>query len=212
MALDRDYLESLGLEIAKKKYYNAAKVEGVIETLRQRASALESENAALRERAETLSHDREEIGDAILSARTIARQIIAEAQEKADGLLAEAQEKADALLAGAREKADALLSEAKEKASGLASEAEERCRAQRESCEEREQRTIRSAQELYLQLREQCLDAAKQLDGEWQRFLCSFGEPETVSAEDALPDDLDEKLGQLAEYLSEIEEDGEAEQ
>ena len=77
MPLDREYLESLGLEIAKRKYYNASKVESVITGFSERAAALESENASLRERMEALSAGREEIGDAILSAKTIARQLIA---------------------------------------------------------------------------------------------------------------------------------------
>lgn len=199
MPLDRDYLESLGLEIAKKKYYNAAKVESVIEDFSHRSAALEGENAALRERVEALSAGREEIGEAILSAKTIARQLIAEAEEQAQGLLAAAQKEADQTLAAAQEKAAALVAEAEEKRRSLL-----------EGGEAREQQTIRGAQEAYLHLREQCLDAVKMLDGEWQRFLCSFAD--APDEEEKLPDDLADRLGELAECLSEIGEDSEAEQ
>ena len=48
MATGKELLESLGLEIAKRKYYNAAKVESVIEDYDRRTAALREENAALR--------------------------------------------------------------------------------------------------------------------------------------------------------------------
>ena len=190
MATGKELLESLGLEIAKRKYYNAAKVESVIEELSGRSAALEEENAALRERVSALATGREEIGDAILSAKTIARQLIAEAQEEADK----------------------LLSDAREEAGRLVAEAEESCRSLREESETREQKTLQAVQESYLQLRGQCLEAVKLLDGEWQRFLCSFGEEAAQEAEDALPNDIGERLGELAECLSEIGEESEAEQ
>lgn len=188
MATGKELLESLGLEIAKRKYYNAAKVESVIEDLSGRSAALEEENAALRERVSALATGREEIGDAILSAKSIARQLIAEAQEEADKLLADAREKAARLVA----------------------EAEESSRVLREESEAREQKTVRTAEEYYLQLRGQCLETVKLLDGEWQRFLCSFGGE--APQEDKLPDDIGERLGELAECLGEIGEDTEAEQ
>lgn len=198
MPLGKEYLESLGLEIAKRKYYNAAKVESVIEDFSRRSAALEGENAALRERVDALSTGREEIGDAILSAKAIARQLIADAQGAADGLLAEARKEAEETLSSARAKAEALVAAAKEKADAI-----------REDGESREQKTIRGAQEAYLHLREQCLDAVRLLDGEWQRFLCSFGDE--APAESELPDDLADRLGELAECLNDISDDAEAE-
>ena len=112
MALDRAYLASLGLEIAKKKYYNAAKVEDVVEAFCRREAALTQEknvlaqsNETLRERLEALSLGREEIGDAILSAKTISQQLIGEACDKAEAMTAESVESADALISAAQEKA-----------------------------------------------------------------------------------------------------------
>ena len=83
MPSGKEYFESLGLEIAKRKYYNAAKVESVIGEFSRRAAALEEENASLRKRVEALACGREEIGEAILSAKTISQQLIAEAREDA---------------------------------------------------------------------------------------------------------------------------------
>ena len=90
MPSGKEYFESLGLEIAKRKYYNAAKVESVIGEFSRRAAALEEENASLRKRVEALACGREEIGEAILSAKTISQQLIAEAKEQAETILAEA--------------------------------------------------------------------------------------------------------------------------
>ena len=188
MATGKEYLESLGLEIAKRKYYNAAKVESVIGDFSRRIAALEEENASLRARAEALACGRVEIGDAILSAKTISQQIIAEAREQADAILAEARAEADR----------------------LAGESEESSRALKAACEEREQRTVRAAQDCYLQLREQCLSAVRLLDEEWQRFLCSFDDE--APEKEALPDDLSERLGAIAQSLDALgaEEDPES--
>ena len=173
MPSGKEYFESLGLEIAKRKYYNAAKVESVIGEFSRRAAALEEENASLRKRVEALACGREEIGEAILSAKTISQQLIAEAKEQAETILADARAEAGRLAAEA---------------------------------EEREQRTIRAAQESYLQLRGQCQRAVKLLDGEWQRFLCSFGD-ELPAKEEALPGDFADRLGALAACLAEMDEE-----
>ena len=184
MPSGKEYFESLGLEIAKRKYYNAAKVESVIGEFSRRAAALEEENASLRKRVEALACGREEIGEAILSAKTISQQLIAEAKEQAETILADARAEAGRLTA----------------------EAEERSRALAAAAEEREQRTIRAALESYLQLRGQCQSAVKLLDGEWQRFLCSFGD-ELPAKEEALPGDFADRLGALAACLAEMDEE-----
>ena len=74
--------------------------------------------------------------------------------------------------------------------------------------EEREQKTIQAVEDCYLRMREECLKTAKTLDGEWQRFLCSFGE-DAPGKKEGLPEDLEERLSAIAQSLSEISEDGE---
>ena len=195
MAPEKEYLESLGLEIAKKKYYNAAKVDSVIDEFRRRSAQLLAENTSLHERLDALSYGREEIGDAILSAKTIAQHLLAEAQEKADALLADAQARAEAALA-----------EAKEKAAAVAAEAEERRQSVYAACDEREQEAIGRVRGCYVHLREQYLSSIRALDGEWQRFLCSLGDAE--EADETLPEDLGEKLGAIAAGLDAIDDEG----
>ena len=187
MALGKEYYEALGLQIAKRKYYNAAKVESVIEDFSRRTAVLVNENTALRARAESLACGREEIGEAILSAKAISQQLVAEAREQAEKLLADAREKAERLVA----------------------EAEEKARACGAACDEREQKTLRAVQETYLRLREECLGAVKLLDGEWQRYLCACGDA-AQEASETLPADLPDRLGELAACLAELDaEDGE---
>ncbi|MBR0207548.1 MAG: DivIVA domain-containing protein [Oscillospiraceae bacterium] len=196
MALGREYLELLGLEIAKKKYYNAARVESVIEDFSRRAASLERENITLREQAQKLSSGREEIGEAILSAKVIAQQLIAEAKAQAETILAEA-----------REEAARIVAEAEEQTVRLSAEAEEKTRSLAAAREEREQRTVQAAEESYLHLREKAQEALGLLDGEWQRFLCSIGD--TPPEKEELPADLADRLGEIAQSLDEIGADEE---
>ncbi len=181
MALDPEYLHSLGLEIAKKKYYNASRVETVIEELHRRAAQLVAENASLQEKLESLSYGRAEIGEAILSAKTIAQQILVEAQDEADRIVAEA----------------------KETAARLSAEAETRQRQAIESCAQREQDAVAHVRDFYMNLREQYLSSIRTLDGEWQRFLRALGEEGDVPT-DGLPADLDEKLGAIASQFASL--------
>lgn len=215
MALDREYLASLGLEIAKRKYYNASKVEDVVESfcrreaeIRRERDALAENNETLRSRLEALSFGREEIGDAILSAKTISQQLIGDAREKADALMAESVDGADKLISAAQEKAERIVAEARERAEALVAEAEAKRDAILAESEGREQNAVASVESVYLRMRAQALDAVRTLDGEWQRFLCSLGEDETAKP-GALPDDLPEKLGEIAESLSALDDEAE---
>ena len=199
MALDQEYFKSLGLEVAKKKYYNAARVESVIEELHRRSAQLVEENASLHERLDSLSYGREEIGDAILSAKTLAQHLLSEAQEKADLLLAEAQEKAARLVSEAQERADALDAESEEKRQAVYA-----------YCAERESEAVERVRNCYVQLRELHLSSVAQLDEVWQRFLCSLDGGEAPGGE--LPDDLGDKITRIAASLDAIggeDEDGE---
>lgn len=196
MALEKTYLESLGLEIAKKKYYNATRVEGVIEDFSRRTAALEEENRALRERVDNMTFGREEIGDAILSAKTIAQHLIAEAQEESERILRETRAEAARLIKEAEQKRDAILSD----------------------CDGREHEAFLKVQNCYEHLRAQHLDALRELDDEWQRFLCSLseeaqrapGEPAGErKADAALPDDLAEKVSAIADELLSLSDERE---
>ena len=102
MALDKEFFDSVHIDIVKKKYYNANKVEAVLSEIRSRAEELQRENEELRSQVELFSGQKEEIGDAILSSKTIAQHIIRQAKEQADAILAEAQQQRTQLIEEAR--------------------------------------------------------------------------------------------------------------
>ena len=49
MALDQNYFDAINIDVVKKKYYNANKVNAVLEDIRAQALRLEEENRNLRE-------------------------------------------------------------------------------------------------------------------------------------------------------------------
>ena len=106
MALDKDYFDAIHIDVVKKKYYNANKVEAVLQDIRQQALALSEENALLHRQLELLNGQKNEIGDALLSAKTISQQMIMDAQARAEEIIAEAQEHGEELLAEAQRRQD----------------------------------------------------------------------------------------------------------
>lgn len=91
MALDREYFDAINIELVKKKYYNANKVNAVLEDIRAQATALEEENERLRAQLCILNGQKEEIGEAVLSAQQIYRDIVSRANDRADEIIADAE-------------------------------------------------------------------------------------------------------------------------
>ena len=80
MALDQAYFDAIDIEIVKKKYYNANKVEAVFEDIRRRARELTEENERMRRQLALLTGQKDEIGETLLSAKSIAQNMLREAQ------------------------------------------------------------------------------------------------------------------------------------
>lgn len=93
MALDQAYFDSIQIELVKRKYYNANKVEAVFADIRRQAQELTEENARLREELSRRVDPREEMTDAVCSAQGVYRVILEKANERADAILSEAEEK-----------------------------------------------------------------------------------------------------------------------
>ena len=106
MALDKEYFDAIHIDVVKKKYYNANKVEAVLQDIRQQALALSEENALLHRQLALLNGQKNEIGDALLSAKTISQQMILDAQTRAEEIIAEAREQSEELLAEAQRRQD----------------------------------------------------------------------------------------------------------
>lgn len=92
MALDKEYFDSIHIDVVKKKYYNANKVEAVFRDIRVQAEELYAENEELRRQLELLNGKKAEIGEAVLSAQTIYREIVSKANARADEIIAEAEQ------------------------------------------------------------------------------------------------------------------------
>lgn len=101
MALDQEYFDSIQIDVVKKKYYNANKVNALLEDIRAQAQALEQENQVLRAQVGALRDRKDEIGDTLLTAQAAARDIVAKAKVQAGRILADAQRQREELLSGA---------------------------------------------------------------------------------------------------------------
>lgn len=97
MALDREYFDSINIELVKKKYYNANKVNAVLEDIRMQAEALSEENRTLRKEMETFNGQKAQIGEAVMSARTVYKEIVDNANACAAAIIKDAQRKHDAV-------------------------------------------------------------------------------------------------------------------
>lgn len=101
MALDKEYFDAIDINIVRKKYYNANKVNALLEDIRRQAEAMEEENRRLRAQIADMGLGKSEIGDTLLTAQAAARDIVAKAKIQAARIVAEAQQQRDGILAGA---------------------------------------------------------------------------------------------------------------
>ena len=101
MALDKAFFDSIQIDVVKKKYYNANKVNALLEEIRAQAEALETENRELRAQLGEFSQRKDEIGDTLLTAQAAARDIVAKAKAQAGRILADAQRQREEILSGA---------------------------------------------------------------------------------------------------------------
>ncbi|MEI3101802.1 MAG: hypothetical protein V8T45_08550 [Oscillospiraceae bacterium] len=83
MALDKEYFDSIDINIVRQKYYNANKVNSVLEDIRRQAEAMTEENRQLKEQLSELGQGKSQIGDTLLTAQAAARDIVAKAKIQA---------------------------------------------------------------------------------------------------------------------------------
>ena len=196
MALDAEYFDSIYIEVVKKKYYDAAKVQAVFEDIRRRAEELNEENARLRRELEQHNERRVELGDALLSAQSVYQDVVDKARAKADAITAEAEKRSQALMAETRRESEQILARSRKQ-------------------EENAARRVEAAFDRMKQLHLASVDA---LNAQWQAFLCSLDgeeEPESVREEprptepepEELPADLEEKVGAIADQVFSLDEE-----
>lgn len=195
MALDAEYFDSIYIEVVKKKYYNAAKVQAVFEDIRRQAEEMNAENERMRKELAQRTDRRVELGDALLSAQGVYQDIIDRARVRADAITAEAEKRSEETLAQARRQSEQLLAQS---------------RRQEENAARRVEEAFRRMKELH----QASIDA---LNVQWQEFLCSLDptpeenaaaeRTETPESGEELPADLEEKVGAIAQEIFAMEQE-----
>ena len=109
--MEADIFDMTGIELVKKKYYNAAKVNDFVAGIKAAHDALALENAGLKAQLEALSSQKAQIGDTLMSAQSIARQMIDDARTQAEETARLAQAQAEETVKAA-EKRQSLSSPA----------------------------------------------------------------------------------------------------
>jgi len=211
MALDKEYFDDISIEIVKKKYYNANKVDRLLADIRRQALALTEDNRQLRQRLDALSGQKDEIGDTLLSAKTIARQMVEDASRKARETETEAEARAETRLREAEAQAEQCLREANDRAQQLLADAEARRSALEESARRDRQQAQQAVERLCGAMKTLLLGGAEQVDSEWQDFLGTWEDEAALSLPtepDEAPADLGEKVGAIARLL-ELDSDDE---
>ena len=99
MALNREYFDAIHIDVVKKKYYNANKVEAVLSDIRQQAEAMYEENLAMKEQLDAVNGSKFQIGEAVLAAQAIYREILEKANERAAEIVADAEKRREELMA-----------------------------------------------------------------------------------------------------------------
>lgn len=200
MALDQAYFDSISIDIVKKKYYNANKVEAVLEDIRRQALLMNRENELLARQLYALHGQKDEISDTLMSAKAIAQQIIADAQGQAEK----------------------ILTEARRLSRDMSAQTERECREARQEAEALRQELPQRLDELERQLRVRLLSLTDEVCGELRSFSVDPEEEapadpaedaETPEPEDELPEASDEeapadlgvKLDAIAREIAEIE-------
>ena len=104
MAEILDYFDSINIDVAKRKYYNANKVNAVLEDLRGYAEELVTENERLRAQLSALLASEKKAQFSLEEMQNLYRETLSKAHERADSILREAEVKSDRLTEEAAQK------------------------------------------------------------------------------------------------------------
>ena len=107
--MDMNLFDLAGVELVKKKYYNAAKVSELMENARDEYMKLSRENEELKAQLGALSSQKSQISDTLMSAQTIARQMLDDAKAQAEETARLAQTQAEETVKAAEKKAEFIL-------------------------------------------------------------------------------------------------------
>ena len=176
-------------------------------------SSVENEENVRQEDLRLNLEQRAEIGDILLSARTVSRQMVTQAREQSDEILQTARDRAEQIVQAAEEKAAAILKDAEEKAAVLIEEASEPRDVMSAQMQEY---VVRCVGDCFSRLRQQQLETVDFINEQWRGFLSGLsltdevqGPPRPKQAPQAKPDeisrqDIEARVSAIAKELMEI--------
>lgn len=187
MTLDEKYFDSLNVEVIKKKYYDASRINFLLEDIRQRAEELTQENKRLKEQVYELSGKKCEIGELLLEAQSTAKEITTRANGKADTIVKAARKEADEILSSARTRASEITKKAAFDANNIVNEAkaeEKKIMDRLSMVPDQQEYAAHCVEDCLNKLKAYHLDAVDMLNQQWQGFLSGLYMPETPKPEE----------------------------
>ena len=232
MSLNKQFFDSISIELVKRKYYIANNVDSILAAIRGEALAMDEELKDLRGQLAALQSQKAEISEAVMSAQRLSAEIVQQAERKAAELEDRAAEKAAEIVAEAEKKAAEIAEAAVLDSQRTRESAEEemtKARAIHEELTGRKQRrqeyAVDKVEACFSMLRQQYQDTIDSLNARWQDFLCGLYDDDSVpdgnmfeeetevpavlpdvqpEAAEAVPADLGEKLDAIARELEEL--------
>jgi cell division septum initiation protein DivIVA len=189
MALDKEFFDSIHIDVVKKKYYNANKVNALLEDIRAQAEALEAENRTLRVSLGEVKEQKDDIGNTLLTAQATAKDIISKANKQAQEIVSGAEAQAKKMVDDAEEQRNALL-----------------C-----SITDQQEYAVACVERTFERLKKQQLENVENINRMWQEFLCDLVTEETKEVKKT-PDEatslrlseLEDRVKRIADELMEI--------
>ena len=131
-------------------------------------SPSENEEAPRPELQPLNTQQQAEVGDVLLSARTVSRQMVTQAREQSDEILKTARDRAEQIIEDAEDKAAAILRAAEEKAAALVEEASQ---PRDVMSAEMQEYVVKCVGECFSRLRQQQLETVDFINDQWRGFL-----------------------------------------
>ena len=181
------------MALEKKKYYDEDQVKALLENVKKRADSTSQENAELKSQLDSLNSQRTEIGDTLLSAKSLARRVLEKARRQAEEIVREANDQAAVILREANEQAEAIRAEARRE-------------VEKTALQTQQEHAVRCVESCISQMKQQHMDAIETLNAQWQQFLCELtvSEEDGKTPNDEVPADLEDKVGAIAREMQGI--------
>ena len=183
------------------------------EKQRNEGEGLENEEKRLLEELPMNAGQKAEVGDILLSARTVSRQMVSQAREQSDEILQIARDRAEQIVQDAEEKAAAIVRDAEERAAVLLAEAAEERNA---TSAQMQDYVVQCVGDCFSRLRQQQLETVDFINEQWRSFLSGLalsdelqGPPKPPKAAQTPVDeisrqDIEARVSAIAKELMEI--------